>query len=144
MSHSMNIQDQLNEAIGDERIDLVRSIIEDGADPNGLDRHNETPLMAAAECESEEILELLLSCGAEINTSGHEGNTPLNLAVDISIDGTIQSGGMPGDEPVNVIKALLNNGADLNAKNNKGETPLDWAQGYKSKKVFGVLDNENS
>ena len=140
----MNIQDQLNEAIGDEKIDLVRSILEDGADPNGLSRHTETPLMAAAECESEEILEFLLSCGAEINMSGHEGNTPLHIAVDISIDGTIQSGGAPGDEPVNVIKVLLNNGADLNAKNNKGETPLDWARDYKSKKVIEVLNSENS
>ena len=140
----MNIQDRLNSAICDEKIDLVKSILDEGADPNTPNRLSVTPLMAAAECESEEILELLLSHGTDINGKGHEGNTALHIAVDMSIDGTIQSGGNPGDEPINVIEALIRHGADLVAKNDKGETPLDWAKDYKSKKVIAELSNANS
>ena len=144
MSKKMNIQDRLNKAIGDEKIDLVKFILDEGADVNETDGLYETPLMAAAECESEEFVELLVSRGADINGKGHKGNTPLHCAVDMAIDGTIQAGGNPGDEPLNVIQALIRLGADITAKNDKGQTPLDWARDYQSDKVIKVLDSANS
>jgi uncharacterized protein len=140
----MNIQDRLSSAISEEKINLVKSVMDEGADPNLLNRNNETPLMTAAECESEEILELLISLGAVINRKGYEGNTPLHIAVDMAIDGNIQSGGNSGDEPINIISALIRHGADIHAMNNKGDTPLDWAKEYHSMKVIEVLYSANS
>jgi ankyrin repeat protein len=135
----MNIQDQLSEAIDNEKLELVEELLKKGADANKLNKLNETPLMVAAECDSTEIIQLLLAYGAKINKQGHEANTPLHCAVNLSIDGTIQSGGAPGDEPTDIIIFLLENGADLHAKNNSGKTPIDWAHDFKSEKIVKLL-----
>jgi len=136
----MNIQDQLSEAIDNENLEHVEELLKKGADANKLDRLNQTPLMVAAVCNSMEIIQLLLTHGAKVNEKGHEGNTPLHCAVDISIDGTIQSGGGPGDEPTDIIIFLIENGADLHAKNIHGKTPVDWAHDYKSEKIIKLLE----
>lgn len=52
----------------------------------------------------------MLQNGAEINFKSFEEWTPLHVAVDISIDGTIHAGGSLGEEPTELIKYLLDNG----------------------------------
>jgi ankyrin repeat protein len=136
------IQKQLSAAIASETIEEVRSLLEKGADANGVDDLGWTPLMNAAEAENIEILKLLLEHGADINKKNEAGETPLHIAVDIAIDGAHQVGGAPGDEPIESIVFLLEQGAAIDARNVKGETPLDWARNYGSKKVIRVLEPE--
>ena len=59
--------------------------------------------------------------------------------MDVSIDGTIQSDGVPGDEPLAMIQLLIDYGADKSLKNDKGESALNWAEKYNSKNVLEVL-----
>lgn len=134
------IQQQLSTAIANETIEEVMSLLEKGADANGVDQLGWTPLMNAAEAENIELLKLLLEHGADINKKNGAGETPLHIAVDIAIDGTRQVGGAPGDESIKSIAFLLEQGAEIDARNVKGETPLDWARSYESEKVIRVLE----
>ena len=135
-----DIQKRLSVAIGDEKIKEVKSLLEEGSDPNGIDHLGWTPLMVAAESENIEIIKLLLAHGAEINKTDKNGQSPLHIAVDISIDCTIQSGGDQGDEPTETIMYLLENGASLQVKDLKGKTPLDWAREYRFEKIVNLLE----
>jgi hypothetical protein len=55
--------------------------------------------MQAVEMENPAITQLLLHRGADVDRLGDHGYTPLHIAVDSSIDGTIQTGGHAGEEP---------------------------------------------
>src|SRR4051794_37121828 len=108
---SIDIQNDLIRAIWREDIRQVESFLDSGANVNVAGSNGQTPLMQAAEMENLGILQLLLARGADVNLPGYFGCTPLHCAVDIAIDGTIQQGGQPGDEPTEVIKFLLARGA---------------------------------
>lgn len=133
------LQDELIDAIWREKIRDVEALLKSGADVNAVGSKGWTPLMQAAEMENLSIARLLLDRGADVNHSGYRGYTPLHIAVDISIDGTIQNGGHPGDEPTKVIELLLERGASLLATDDEGKTPLGWAAAYGSKKIGGLL-----
>ena len=62
-----------------------------------------------------EIAELLIAKGADVNTKDEEESTPLHYAA---------SQGFAHEE---IAELLIDKGADVNAKNNKGITPLDVA-----------------
>lgn len=47
------------------KIDLVRRLLESGANPNALDWHNETPLMYATGNDNVDMFNLLLEFGAD-------------------------------------------------------------------------------
>ncbi len=138
------MKEPLWDAIWREDIEDVKRLLKADTDFSQQASNGHTLLMQASEMENIEIAELLISKGADINGQGYNGATPLHIAVDISIGGTIQSGGEPGDEPTNFILFLLDNDADQSIKDNKGKSALDWAVSYKSKKVIGVLSNANS
>lgn len=133
------LQDQLIDEIWREKRRKVEALLSAGANVNAADSKGRTPLMQAAEMENLAIAQLLLDRGADVNRSGGHGYTPLHIAVDISIDGTIQTGGHPGDEPTEMIEFLLRHGASLLARDAKGETALDWAMNYKSRKIADIL-----
>lgn len=134
--------DKLGKAIFEEDISLVNQILEAGCDLDVADATTgKTPLMQAVEQEDARLVELLLSYGASVNAVGFKGWTPLHLAVDIAIDGTIQSEGKQGTEPVTMIRLLIEQGANLEQVTDDGFTPLKIAQGYKSKKITEYLSN---
>lgn len=91
-----------------------------------------------------EAMDEALRSGAKANCFDDEGDTPLHIMVDSSIDGTIQSGGSPGDEPLEFIEVLLRHGADIHLKNKKGASALDWAKKYRAGKVVSYITNFNS
>lgn len=112
----------LNEAIIRGKIDIVKALLQYGADPNRLiDDPNcpfdGTALHVAAYMGETEIAYLLLKNMADVNARGSAGQTPLHAA---ALDGRL-----------NVAEVLISHGADINAiclqsKNNylQYETPL--------------------
>ena len=136
---NVDLQEKLIHAIWREDIREVEALLESGADINAAGSKGWTPLMQAAEMQNLSIARLLLQREARINHAGRDGCTPLHIAVDISIDGTLQNGSRPGDEPIEFIQFLLEQGASLSLMDANGKTPLNWASAYNSKKVVEFL-----
>ena len=135
----MNDISALMKAIDDGQITEVRRLLEAGVDANAMDEEGQSPLMAAACANDVKALDLLLQYGADVRQAYVEGWTALHMAVDFSIDSTIQRGGAPGDEPLDAIRWLLAHGADVSAKTDRGETAVDFARAYRSGWVERVL-----
>ncbi|UKS27307.1 ankyrin repeat domain-containing protein [Paenibacillus sp. HWE-109] len=125
-------------AVGD--IEYIVSSISKGMNINNVSETGWTLLMYAVENERKEVVEFLLNHGADVNFQSFGGWTPLHQAVDASIDGTIQTGGKQGEEPVDMIEYLLDNGADVDIKDSRGLSPIDIAKSYNSKKIIQVLE----
>jgi len=88
-----------------------------GIDVNERDGSGRTPFMLAADSSSfvpDEIMDLLLKHGAEMEAKDPQGNTALLIAA--------KAGGMSG------IEYLLSKGAAVNVKNAAGESPLFFAR----------------
>jgi ankyrin repeat protein len=114
------------------KVDVVRRLIELGADVNHLDqRGGMTPLMYIAttlrgrnlrgsQDERNEIARLLIEHGAHVNHAmgdGHvigDGQTTLHFAAK--------------DKNADLVRMLVAAGANRNAKSNQGYTPLEVAK----------------
>jgi ankyrin repeat protein len=72
-----------------------------------------TPLLMAGKCSHKDIVELMLSHGADVNANTSNGETPLKMAL--------------GKGYKDVAEQILAKGADINAKNSTGRTPLYMA-----------------
>jgi hypothetical protein len=89
-------------------------------------------LHAAIENEQFECVKYLVAKGVELETKVNN-QTALEHAVDISIDGTIQNGGKPGDEPTTVIALLLETGANP-------QPGFEIAKQYQSTKIQEFIE----
>lgn len=95
----------------------VRELLELGADPNYVDDVGFPSLIATLSCADRadryQILELLLSFGADVQQRGHNDYTPLHYAANL--------------EDIPAMKLLLAHGADLNARTRIDDcaTPLE-------------------
>jgi ankyrin repeat protein len=79
-------------------LDIVELLLDFGADPNVIDGHTDrTTLMFWL--NSEDMLELLVRRGVDINASSHRGETALSLAA--------------GDGNMTAVKWLLEHGASM-------------------------------
>lgn len=109
----------------------ITRLLDVGVPINAQDGEGWNPLHAAIENDQKECICLLVENGADI-ACVINGLTPLAHAVDITIDGTIQTGGSQGDEPVDIVRYLLSAGAD----------PLPGlavAESYGSQKLIALL-----
>ena len=73
-----------------------------------------TPLLHAAGRGRNQVAELLIAKGADVNAKGYRERTALHGAANGSWRG--------------IAKLLIAKGADVNAKDRLGKTPLDWAE----------------
>ena len=100
--------------VGD--VDKVKALLQEN--PNLVFSTEETagwtPLQAAAYRGFEDLAELLLAHGADVDEGGSTNNTPLHLAAD------------SGNEKM--AHLLLSHHAAFNIKNSDGETPLHIAE----------------
>jgi RecJ-like exonuclease len=69
-----------------------------------------TALHAAAIANCVDVVQLLISKGADVNIKSRDGYTPLHM---VSMMG-----------PTSIVETLLSSGADVNAKTTDGKTPL--------------------
>lgn len=95
-----------------QNIQLISLLIEKGADVNylsdGID--NLFPLISAAECNSEEFIDLLLSNGVNIDSKTSSGSTALHEACRAHMQES--------------INFLMLKGADVNVEDINGQTPF--------------------
>jgi len=101
--------------------EVVRMLVDAGADPNIADNKGMTPLIANA--WDLEIAQMLVAHGANVNARASDGFTPLLNA------GTLE-----------LTRYLLEHGADPFAKNAQGETALDWAKKMNRKDEAALLE----
>lgn len=81
-----------------------------------MDNEGNTPLHRTAESDRDDIANILLDRGAEIEALDWQASTPLHVAASCNA--------------VRVSTLLVKNGANIKALDSEGRTPLDIA--YKS------------
>jgi len=94
-------------------VELMRCLINCGADVNAQTDRKETPLHCAVMMGDHLIVDLLLAHGADPNLPAQHHQTALHRAV------------MRGD--VQLVEALIANGADIEMKDAEKRTAADWA-----------------
>ncbi|MCP4727683.1 MAG: hypothetical protein GY863_21770 [bacterium] len=103
----------LHIAITKDRREVVRYLIEKGADLNSKNNNGLRPLQTALDRGKNAIADLLIEKGADINIRGFRNQSLLHQA---SRSGNNR-----------LVNSLLNKGADINAKDSSGNTSLDLA-----------------
>lgn len=100
-------------AAREKHFDIVRLLMERGADVNHGLAGNDLALHHAIRANDEKLVEQLLEAGADPSIAGGSGNSPLHVAA--------------VDARVKLVDRLLEADATVAALNKKGQTPLDVA-----------------
>lgn len=117
----------LMEAVTRGRADLVRILINKGADVNG-NIQGFTPILVAAQEGQTEIVQILINGNADLNAKNPDGLSPLMAAT--------------RDGHLDVVKSLIGNGADINATTNQGSNALTFAQHFGQQEVADYIQNK--
>jgi len=106
-------------------VNIVRYLLDHGANPNNVDKTGFTPLHEAAEIGHCEVVELLLSRGAYVDPFSTDHGTPLHVAAQHKQDGA--------------MKILLDRHADCNMLLGNFSSPLMIAIHSRSVKCVNLL-----
>jgi uncharacterized protein len=98
-----------------------------GADPNGSDFQNDSPLHAAVVADSIESVKLLISAGARVNQQNGAGITPTMEAAQL--------------DRIEILRLLLRSGANTSLQSTNGETAETIARRAGNLKAATVLQN---
>lgn len=130
-------------------LDLVKLLIDKGADIHVKNSHGWTPIMEASRNGYFEIVELLVSKGANVNDQGNDGYTSLMLAccnivrttAKMPMPPTIYRYNPDSNKYIDVIQYLLCNGANIHYKSQSGLTCIQLTR---CKQVKSILENWNT
>lgn len=126
-------------------IDMIRFLVEQGANLEKGDSRNGTPLLHACIAGDNETLLYLVKKGANVDCTDSEGFTPLLYICEFAMQWDSQSitplvNAVTGEAPrrlddhFEILQTLIQHNADVNYKTpQKGDTPLHYAA---SKKEF--------
>jgi ankyrin repeat protein len=103
-------------------LEIVRLLINHGADVTAQDMTCSTPLQLASYSGILEVVQILLENGSGVNARNETHSTPLHRA---SLLGCVES-----------VQVLINHGADVNAQDWTDKTPLHLASSWVSAKTF--------
>ena len=95
------------------QIEVVRLLLDSGADVNIRNANNDTALHFAARSGSADIIKLLLDKGSSVNLTSTQATTPLNLS--------------PTCDSLPAARAFVEEGATLNRTNKSDLSPLMMA-----------------
>lgn len=101
--------------------EIVRLLIDYGADVTARDTTHSTPLHLASFSGIPEIVQILIEKGSDVNAQNETNLTPLHKA---ALLGCAES-----------VQLLINNGADVNAQDWVHKTPLHLASYWVSSKT---------
>ncbi len=142
-------------------LEVVKYLVEQGADVNAKDEDGWTVLHAVDEGGNLEVVKYLVEQGADVNAKGEWGRTALhavaeggNLEVlkylveqgaDVNAKGewgrtALYSAARRGN--LEVVKYLVEQGADVNAKTKDGETVLQTAEKNEYVEIVKVINDE--
>ena len=100
------------------KFDVVKLLIERGADVNAKDEIGDSILGWACCSRKLDLVKILVEHGANVNIKNKNGITPLGEVCDMS------SLRHEEDKYLEVAKYLINHGADVDVKGKDGDTPL--------------------
>ena len=101
-------------------LEKVKLLLASGANPNAIRDYGSTPLLAAADRGNSQIVEALLSAGADVNAQDGNGNTALLLLLEPA-----NRRRRSAEEYRVLVGTLLRaKNINVNAQNKKGETAL--------------------
>ena len=115
--------------------DVVRIMLESGADVELGDDRKRRPLWEAAFYGHQDVMDLLLDNGADVDVADAWGITPLHAPG--------PHYGYPGDlewnHAANVAEYLISRGANVNARDTWGRSPLDLYAGWNHPNAAAVV-----
>ena len=112
-TYSENMETVLHKAVMCNNIDVARALLDNGANPNAMNKLLDTPLSIAIKKGFTDLCFLLSEKGASLNHADKEGNTPLLLAIQ--------------KDNHELIKKFIDGGADVNVKNKNADNALLYA-----------------
>jgi ankyrin repeat protein len=108
--------------------DIVKMLIDRGANVKAKDEHGGTVLHYAAQADHADVVKQLIGAGADVGARDSYGRTPLHEAAWFSSK--------------SVVTILIENGADINAQDSNDTTPLYLAKAFnqKDRQVVAYLE----
>ncbi|XP_044262237.1 ankyrin repeat and death domain-containing protein 1A-like isoform X2 [Tribolium madens] len=106
-------------------IEIIKRLIDLGANLNKKNKENKTALHVACERGHCDVADLLLTHEADMEAKDTNGNTPLHVASQ--------------NQQTETVHILLETGADPDCENLKGSTPLHIASSLGSKGILEIL-----
>ena len=172
LSECMNIENQLLDAIENNREDTVRILINQNINVNSKNKSNATTLMFASYIGNEKIVDMLLGAGAKIDEQDVHGITALivasafghlltvkkliakgaNLNNTMVTEFTIDKQTFPkgstalmlaiNENHTDIAIELIKAGADVSIKDGNNKTALDIAKSKKNQAIIDLLEKK--
>ena len=112
------------------RVNIVKFLIEAGANINAVDIDGETALFKSCGKPNHEVTNILIDAGANVNSENSRGETPLFRASLI--------------DNVEIVQKLIEKGAHLDLTTKYGQSPLHIASQKGNKDTVAILVKEGS